>query len=171
MNRTFLVDAGTNRVISYDQLIEELNGPELVLPMYVYSSDIYTLFKAYLQALLFEKKVILGLVKRYPDLKRPLEKLTDRLLDLMDVISRGYCHPDFRGKYSIKSVLPVLVPELSYDDLAIGNGAVAAATFARMARGRFTPAETRRLRAALLKYCERDSIAMVRIHERLVEVA
>ena len=59
MSRAFLVDALTGRVISYDQLIGELNGPEQDLPEYVYSADIHAIFKAYLRALLFEGKMIL----------------------------------------------------------------------------------------------------------------
>jgi len=63
-------------------------------------------------------------------------KLTERLVDLLRIIQDGYYHPDFGGSFSIKVVLPVLVPELRYDGLAIGNGDTAVARFARAAMGK-----------------------------------
>ena len=48
------------------------------------------------------------------------------------VVQEHYYHPAFGGSYSIKSVLPAVVPDLSYDDLEIGDGAVAAREYVRM---------------------------------------
>jgi hypothetical protein len=55
-----------------------------------------------------------------------------RLWDLHIVIRDHYYHPAFEGSYSIKAVLPAVVPSLSYADLAIGDGGVAACEYARM---------------------------------------
>jgi hypothetical protein len=59
MNRAFLVDAVSGRTYAYEQLIDELNTPEQAVPAYVYTPDTYAVFKAYLQALLFDEKLIL----------------------------------------------------------------------------------------------------------------
>jgi hypothetical protein len=66
---------------------------------------------------------------------------------------------------------PVLVPGHSYDGPEIVNGDDALVTFAKMAQGIMAPDEMERKRAALLEYCERDTLAMVRLHEVLEEYA
>ena len=74
-----------------------------------------------------------------------------------------------RGSYSIKSVLPALVPELSYNDLEIKEGGTASNTFLSMVNGTFKGdvVETRR---QLLEYCKMDTFAMVRILDKLRQV-
>jgi hypothetical protein len=61
---------------------------------------------------------------------------------------------------SIKSVLPALAPEFSYDDLPIGNGGDASENFLAMINGTFT-GNTEETRQHLLQYCERDTYGMV----------
>jgi len=112
----------------------------------------------------FEKTTIAALARRFPDLAPQLQALSQRIVDLEPCI-RCISHPQFNGRTSIKVVLPVLVPDLSYDDLAIGNGDDALVTFAMMAQGIMDPSEVERKRRALLEYCERDTLAMVRLHE------
>jgi hypothetical protein len=63
---------------------------------------------------------------------------------------------------SIKSVLPALVPDLTYDGMAIANGEAASRHFAQLLNGTFT-GDVEALRADLLSYCELDTLAMVRI--------
>ena len=87
------------------------------------------------------------------------------------VIRDGYYHPDFHGSLSIKQVLPVLVPDMTYDDLGIRDGLTASAQFARMAQGRCDEGEARALRQDLETYCHQDTLAMVRLHEKLLELA
>jgi len=70
-------------------------------------------------------------------------------------------------------VLPALVPELSYDDLAIAEGLTASAEIARMmlTPGAFADGERDKLRQDLLAYCKLDTWAMVKLLERLEQVA
>jgi hypothetical protein len=119
----------------------------------------------------YEKTRIRGLKDLFPDLAEPLERILDRLYDLERVIENHLCHPDFHGSFSIKKVLPVLAPELSYAGLAIGNGEVAVARFARMALGEITGDEVETTRRQLLEYCKLDTFAMVRLHDVLDELA
>ena len=67
----------------------------------------------------------------------------------------------------------MLVPELSYDDLEVSEGGIAALELARLLlRGdTLAEAERTRLREALLRYCERDTWGTVRLLERLHELA
>jgi hypothetical protein len=82
-------------------------------------------------------------------------------------VKANYYHPGFAGSYSIKAVLPSLVPALAYDDLEIQEGTMASVQFARMAFGDADLSEKARIKAALLKYCERDTLAMVELRRTL----
>ena len=115
----------------------------------------------------FEKTIINGLAKLFPDLSEDLGKLVGRLVDLHKIIRNCYYHPGFHGSYSIKKVLPVLVPGLGYDGMAIGNGLDASAVFAGMARGKYSRGEMEEVRRQLLEYCCLDTMAMVRLEEGL----
>ncbi len=119
----------------------------------------------------FERGRLSDLAKLFQDLAPQLQDVSDRLFDLETVIRNGYYHPDFRGSYSIKRVLPVLVPDLSYEGLAIADGDAAVAQFARMALGQYEAEEVAVIRKQLREYCEMDTRAMVRLHQRLLEIA
>ena len=119
----------------------------------------------------FEKIIITGLGKMYPDLSRGLNSLIDRITDLEAIIRRSFYHPDFNGRTSIKTTLPVLVPDMSYDELEIADGDSAAATFAYLVQGKYEESEVETVKRNLLEYCKQDTLAMVRLHQRLVEYA
>jgi hypothetical protein len=115
----------------------------------------------------FEKTVINGLSKLFPDLAGELNELVDRLVDLCKIISSCYYDPEFHGSFSIKKVLPVMVPGLSYEGMDVNNGSDAIAVFANMARGEYSVTECGQIRNDLLAYCKLDTLAMVRLHEKL----
>ena len=74
-----------------------------------------------------------------------------------------------KGSYSIKYVLPALVPELSYNDLEIKEGGTASNTFLSMVNGTFA-GDVEETRKQLLEYCELDTYDMVKILDVLKEV-
>jgi hypothetical protein len=119
----------------------------------------------------FEKTRIKALRDLFPDLGAPLQGILDRLVDLLSFITEYVYHPDFKGSSSIKKVLPVLVPDLSYKELAVGDGDTAIMRFARMARGEITGNDIETTRRQLLEYCKLDTFAMVRLHEALFKMA
>ena len=120
----------------------------------------------------FEKTVIRGLAELYPDLADRLMDIHDNLHDLMVPFrEQSYYSTAMQGSYSIKYVLPALYPddpELDYHNLdGVHNGGEASAAFAEMPS---YPLEKREfLRASLLKYCELDTYAMVKVLRRLRE--
>jgi hypothetical protein len=87
--------------------------------------------------------------------------ILDRTVDLEQIVDDHVYFEQFRGKTSIKSVLPVLVPELSYENLVIGDGEAATAAFRAMIGGKLE------LRQALLDYCRQDTFAMIEIYRAL----
>jgi hypothetical protein len=82
-------------------------------------------------------------------------------------------HPDFRGSFSLKAVLPALVPELGYDDLEIADGSTAAAMLETLLpdEAALPPDERAALRDRLLRYCERDTWVLVQRTEVLRKLA
>lgn len=87
------------------------------------------------------------------------------------IIKAHYYHPGFEGSYSIKAVLPAVVSHLTYDDLEIQEGTMASRQFHRMIFETVDAAEKARIRTSLLKYCERDTLAMVELRKALLAKA
>ena len=118
----------------------------------------------------FEIGRINELAELYPDLKNELTALENRFIDLIVPFRNlGYYHPDFNGSFSIKSILPALFPndpELDYKQLDIQDGGMAMDTFANLYL--LKDAQQRdEIRKQLLAYCHLDTLAMVKIWEKL----
>jgi predicted RecB family nuclease len=118
----------------------------------------------------YEKTVIGKLAKTFPDLADDLRALVPRLWDLMKVLENHYYHPGFQGSFSIKSVLPVMVPSLSYDALDIHDGMQAAREYER-ALELEDETEREAVFKALREYCGLDTWAMVELRRALAECA
>jgi predicted RecB family nuclease len=121
----------------------------------------------------FERRCIRKLIEAVPALADELRQLDDKLLDLLPVVRDRVYHPDFLGSFGLKSVLPVLVPELGYDDLEISDGEAASIFLARLLfqPGTVSPEEQPALRRKLLEYCQRDTWAMVVLLGKLMQLA
>lgn len=92
-------------------------------------------------------------------------------LDLETLVKEHVYLPEFRGRTSIKKVLPALAPGLSYEGLEIADGDTASAEFMRMISPGMPPGERERVRKALLEYCKLDTLAMVEIYRALQKLA
>ena len=115
----------------------------------------------------FEKGRLQEMQKLFPRKWQDIQNLIDRIVDLMVPFrDHDFYHWQFQGSYSIKKVLPVLAPELSYDSLVIQNGSMAPAEWLRMTR-LDDPVERQAIREQLLAYCGLDTYAMVRILEEM----
>jgi len=121
----------------------------------------------------YEKTQIRGLQQSVPMRKKDLEALEAKLIDLLPLVRENVYHPGFAGSFSIKAVLPAMVPDLNYSDLIIVDGLTASVEIARLlfVAGKIKPEEHVRVRQDLLNYCERDTMAMVRLLERLRSLA
>lgn len=118
----------------------------------------------------FERGKLNDLITVYPQYEHEINKIVSRLKDLMIPFQkRWYYTPEMKGSYSIKAVLPALVPELSYQDLEIKEGGAASTIFAQMVNGEFK-GDYEKTRHALLEYCKLDTLAMVEIYKILVNI-
>ena len=117
----------------------------------------------------FECSRIRELANMYVDLSEDLLKLNERIVDLMDIFSKKhYYQKEMKGSFSIKYVLPSLFPndeELDYNKLNIQNGSMAMNVFPKLHLKE--KEEIKQIREDLLKYCHLDTLAMVRILEKL----
>ena len=121
----------------------------------------------------YEQTRLRELAGEFPDLGESLNAIIARLVDLLPIVRGAVYFPEFDFSNSIKSVAPALCPGFGYDDLEdIADGAAASAAFLQLASGCVTDREeTDRLRAALLAYCRRDTLAMVQVHRALMGLA
>ena len=121
----------------------------------------------------FEKGIIRELAKLYPDLSEHLMNIHDNIKDLMlPFEKKWYYTKNMQGSYSIKYVLPALFPNdesLNYHNLdLIHNGAEAMSEFADLENK--SQEEQSYIRERLLRYCELDTFAMVKIYEKLLNI-
>ena len=108
------------------------------------------------------------MAKLLPQHKEALDAINTRILDLMDPFAYGwYIDAEFRGSASIKSVLPVLAPDLSYKDLDVQEGGSAQRLWMDAILRDNYSGDRDELMDSLLEYCKLDTLAMVRIFEFL----
>ena len=107
----------------------------------------------------------------YPEYSQFLLDLNHRTFDLESIFKDDYRHPGFKGKTSIKKVLPVLCPEFSYKNLDIQSGTEAMENWNRTIFDEYLEESERvEIQKSLLKYCELDTLAMVKIFKHLLEI-
>lgn len=142
---------GDSRPALIDQLIRETARPGKIL---VYNMN-------------FEKQRLQEMARDFPEYKEQLHAIIQRLEDLMIPFrSRDWHTPSMGRGYSIKTVLPLMAPELSYSDMEISDGGDASSRFAAL-YGITDRELIDQTREALLKYCHLDTYGMVRIVEEL----
>ncbi len=119
----------------------------------------------------FESHVNDEIARRLPATKDYLFEFNDRLYDLMDIFTKQYfVHKDLCGKVSIKKVLPVLAPHLSYSPLAIHDGATASLVWMKLISGQLSDAESAKCFGQLREYCALDSYGMYAIWQALMRL-
>ena len=120
----------------------------------------------------FEQTCLKRLAEWVPERAVELMSIHDRMVDLLPIVREHVYDPAFGGSFSIKKVLPALVPHLSYEGLRIGTGDVAAAELWRvMFSADMTDADREYTSEALLEYCRLDTQAMVELHRTLEVLA
>jgi hypothetical protein len=118
----------------------------------------------------YERRMLNELAAAVPELATELEAIKARLWDLLPVVRENYYHPDFHGSFSIKAVLPAVLPEQSWYDLAISDG-MAAATAYESALNQPEHSEAQRTFRELRSYCRMDTQAMVDLRRELTRIA
>lgn len=152
IHREFLSETkGDPRVSLIEKLIPDLDG----------SGDIIVYNKS------FEVSRLKEIAKDFPNYADKINVVINRIVDLMKPFSdRLYYTKEMKGSYSIKAVLPAVVPGISYDDLSINKGDQASLAFEKL----YSETDSNRIkeiRSNLLEYCKLDTLAMVEIFKVL----
>jgi len=120
-------------------------------PVYVYNAA-------------FEATRISELAARYPALGDALLAINARMVDLLPIARERYYHPSQQGSWSIKKVLPAVVPELRYDALeGVQDGGGAMEAFLEAIHPETSTERKQQIEQQLLAYCKLDTYAMVRL--------
>ncbi|MBZ5640205.1 MAG: DUF2779 domain-containing protein [Acidobacteriia bacterium] len=121
----------------------------------------------------FESRCLHLMADALPELREPVDSIVARLADPLPIVRDYVYHPGFGGSFSLKAVVPALVPELSYHGMEVADGMAASRELERLLldRDSIPDAERERLREALRRYCELDTWGVVRLLERLHEMA
>ena len=113
----------------------------------------------------YERTRLEELAERHPGHAGLLQTYIDRIVDLHCLVKAHYYHPQMRGSFSIKKVLPVIAPDLDYhalDEVQEGTGAQVAYLYA-VCDPATTPERKADLENKLWKYCRHDTWAMVEV--------
>ncbi len=117
----------------------------------------------------FERSLIREMAVQFAGDANFLLDLEQRFWDLEDAFHHYFYQRDFGGSVSIKKVLPYFAPEMKYDKLEIQNGGQAQAQLFKVLSGDLSREDREKIRRDLLTYCAQDSMAMVVIHQKLIE--
>ena len=119
----------------------------------------------------FEASILRELSRQYPEYTKELDAIIVNMKDLMDPFKKKDLYFwQMNGSYSLKAVLPLLVPELTYDCMEVSDGGMAMEAYARMCKSEI-PKELAQIRKALLDYCRLDTLGMMRILEAMDRLA
>lgn len=120
----------------------------------------------------FETGVINKLIIDFPKYQTELESINSRIKDIAEPFKKHYYQFNVLGNlWSIKKVLPLICPELSYNDLEICDGCTASNTFYDLYFSELSTEEKQKIRENLREYCTMDTIAMVKIWEKLLNIS
>ena len=119
----------------------------------------------------YEKGVLEKVAENFPQYRNRITYIINRFKDLHDIIRRNYYNPVFNGSFSLKSVLPGLVPSLKYSNLVIQEGTMASLEYLRMIDPVTPCLEKCRIQKNLLDYCGQDTLGMVKIRDELIKRA
>lgn len=111
----------------------------------------------------FESSRLNDLARMFPQYSHHIERITSRMVDLLPIYRQHYYHADMRGSWSIKNVLPTVAPDLDYGDLEVSGGQAAQDEYKKALDPDLAPEEVKVIELSLLAYCERDTLALVRL--------
>lgn len=116
----------------------------------------------------YETGIINNLAELFPKQKKSLNSLIARFRDLIVPFkSKEVLYPGFLGSASLKAVLPILVPEMTYEGMNIGEGGAASMAYVKLIDPEVSNVEKEKIRKDLLAYCGQDTLAMVKLVEVL----
>lgn len=116
----------------------------------------------------FEKSVLKQMGIVYPEFSDDIEEIILRIVDLKVFIENNYYHPDFQGSYSLKKVLPAVLPnEKKYSEGAVSDGEQAQEIFYNLLFEENNDNNKKEIISSLLEYCKKDTESLMLIYNHL----
>ena len=119
----------------------------------------------------FESQRLSELASWLPQFSTRITKIQRRLWDLLPIVRDHVYHPAFAGSYSLKSVLPALVPEMTYEGMELSDGQAAGLAWESLLGGALDQGDRDRIKKALLDYCGQDTLGMMALLEKLQDAS
>lgn len=121
----------------------------------------------------FERSVLRHLAAYVPEHASALTAMEASMVDVLPLVRDYVYHPGFNGSFSLKAVVPALVPDMEYQPSAVMDGELASIYLTRLflEPDRLKSDERIRLRDSLLRYCANDTLGVVRVIEALEALA
>ena len=119
----------------------------------------------------FESQRLADLASWLPEFSERIKEIQCRLWDLLPIVRDHVYNPAFGGSYSLKSVLPALVPEMTYDGMEVSDGQTAGLAWESLLQGGLDQGEYDKIRKALLDYCGQDTLGMIQIIGKLRRIS
>jgi len=121
--------------------------------------------------IVFNKSFESRILKELGEFEEAVLEIIPRIQDLLEPFRKlGYYHPDFKGSFSIKAIFPTLFPnELNYHDLEVQSGGEAMEVYLSLCEIEDSVLKEE-LKRELLEYCKLDTLAMVKIYQKLKEI-
>ncbi|MBA3645398.1 MAG: DUF2779 domain-containing protein [Gemmatimonadaceae bacterium] len=166
-----VVDADGNAT-HHSWIAQDSGDPRLAIgPAIVKACDGVSTVTAYNAS--FEKRCIELVADACPEIAPRLREIAEGIVDLLPMVRDNLYHREFRGSFSLKRVLPALVPEMTYEGLEISEGQTASAQLMAMLyrQNTMSTEERTKMEHALLAYCERDTEAMIALTSKLRQLA
>tara|TARA_B100002003_G_scaffold127620_1_gene117937 strand:- start:2980 stop:3318 length:339 start_codon:yes stop_codon:yes gene_type:complete len=105
----------------------------------------------------------------YPDLQDKINNIIERIEDLMAFIQKNFYHPQFNGSFSLKKVLPALLPhEEKYSEGEVSHGGEAQAQFYNIICDKYDQNKKAMARGDLIAYCKKDTHSLILIYQHLL---
>lgn len=108
-----------------------------------------------------EAGVLQNLARHVPAFASRLQKVIDRLVDLLPIARSAYYHPEMKGSWSLKDVLPTIERGLGYEGQQVQGGQEAQLAFVELREASTSAARQAELIRGLKAYCERDTYGLV----------
>lgn len=121
----------------------------------------------------FERRCLKDLAEVSEEHRPDLNDAIGKLHDLLPVVKKHVYHPDFHGSFSIKAVVPALLPDLSYDSLDVADGGTASNALEALLTtpDQIREVDRKKLREQLFAYCNHDTLVMVELWKHLQSLA
>jgi predicted RecB family nuclease len=119
----------------------------------------------------FESQRLSEIAAWLPEFEGRIKKIRRRLWDLLPVIRNHVYHPRFAGSFSLKYVLPALVPDMTYAGMEVADGTDAGLAWESLIRGGLDQIERDGVRKALLEYCRQDTLALAKLVTKLRSIS